>query len=346
MITYRKGDMLAAGTQALVNTVNTVGVMGKGIALQFAERYKENLRAYKAACKGGELVPGKLLVVRDNDLHGERIIVNFPTKKDWKHRSKYEYIETGLVALVEAISQHHIRSIAIPPLGCGNGGLDWAEVKPMIERHLGPLHTEVIVYEPSDQVRALLRGEPVRSSKLTPARSILLSALFQYERTGAWSNLFVANKLAYFLQRLGDRSLRLKFEAAPYGPYTAAVGHMLYHVNGAYLRGLEQKAARPFEHFLLEYERRAELEKSLTAEQRQRLEALQALIDGYHATTDLELLSSVAFILDQQPHADVPAVIEAMNEWSDRKGALAEPEGVSAAMEHLHAYDKAGQLFS
>ena len=345
MITYRTGDMLAADTQALVNTVNTVGVMGKGIALQFAERYKENLRAYKAACKSGELVTGTLLVVRDHDLHGERIIVNFPTKKDWKHKSKYEYIETGLVALVQAIKQHGIRSIAIPPLGCGNGGLDRADVKPMIERHLGALDAEVVVYEPSDHVRDLLREEPARAAKLTPARTILLSALFQYERTGAWSNLFVANKLAYFLQRLGDKSLRLKFEAAPYGPYTGAVGHMLYHVNGAFLRGLEQKAAKPFEHFLLNYERRAELEKSLTVEQRQRLEALEALIDGFHATSDLELLSSVAFILEQQPHADVQEVIGAMNKWSDRKGALAETGRVAEAIEHLHAYAGAGQLF-
>ncbi|MCI1751763.1 MAG: macro domain-containing protein [Flavobacteriales bacterium] len=345
MITYRTGDMLAAGTQALVNTVNTVGVMGKGIALQFAERYKENLRVYKAACKSGELMTGTVLVVRDHDLHGERIIVNFPTKMDWKHKSKFEYIETGLVALVQAIKEHGIHSIALPPLGCGNGGLDWEEVKPLIERHLGGLDLEVVVYEPSAHVRDLLRKEPVQAAKLTPARSILLSALFQYERTGASSNLFVANKLAYFLQRLGDKSLRLKFEAASYGPYTGAVGHMLYHVNGAFLRGLEQKAAKPFEHFLLNYDRRAELEKSLTADQWLRLAALEALINGFHATSDLELLSSVAFILEHQPNADVSEVIGAMNKWSDRKGALAEPEKVAEAIGHLHAYEGAGRLF-
>ena len=243
MITYRIGDMLAADTQALVNTVNTVGVMGKGIALQFAERYKENLRIYKAECKSGALVPGKMLVVRDHDLHGERIIVNFPTKKDYKHKSKYEYIETGLTALVEAIKEYNIQSIAVPPLGCGNGGLDWAEVKPMIERHLGGLAVEVVVYEPSPHVRESLREAPTRDAKLTPARTLLLEALFRYERTGGFSNLFVANKLAYFLQRMGDTSLRLKFEAARYGPYTDTVGHMLYNVNGAFLTGLEQKAA-------------------------------------------------------------------------------------------------------
>ncbi len=345
MITCRTGDMLAAGTQALVNTVNTVGVMGKGIALQFAERYKENLRVYQAACKNGTLVPGTMLVVRDHDLQGERIIVNFPTKKDYKHKSKYEYIETGLVALVAAINEHNIRSIAVPPLGCGNGGLDWAEVKPMIVRHLGGLDAEVVLYEPSAHVRATLRETPVRDARLTPARTVLLSAMFQYERTGGFSNLFVANKLAYFLQRMGDTSLRLKFEAARYGPYTDTVGHLLYNVNGAFLTGLEQKAAKPFDGIHLNYKRKADIDKDLKPEQRMRLERLQGLIEGFHATSDLELLSSVAFILEQQPGADVEGVVEAMGQWSKRKEDLAEPGKVAEAMKHLLEHERAGSLF-
>lgn len=345
MITYRTGDLLAAGTQALVNTVNTVGVMGKGIALQFAERYAENLRVYKAACKSGALVPGTMLVVRDRDMQGERVIVNFPTKKDYKHKSKYEYIETGLVALVAAIQEHGIRSIAVPPLGCGNGGLDWAVVKPMIERHLGALDTDVVVYEPSALVRAALREEPTRDARLTPARTVLLSALFQYERSGGFSNLFVANKLAYFLQRMGDTTLRLRFEAARYGPYTDTVGHMLYNVNGAFLTGLEQKAARPFDDIRLNYQRKADIDKDLKPEQRMRLDRLRDLIEGYHATADLELLSSVSFILEEQPGASVEQVVEAMAEWSKRKEDLAEPTKVAAAMQHLQAHERAGGLF-
>jgi O-acetyl-ADP-ribose deacetylase (regulator of RNase III) len=345
MITYRKGDLLAAGTQALVNTVNTVGVMGKGIALQFAERYKENLRIYQAACKSGDLVPGTVLVVRDQDIHGERLIVNFPTKKDYKHKSRYEYIETGLGALVSAIAEHNIRSVALPPLGCGNGGLDWDVVKPMIERHLGRLDLEVVVYEPSAHVRELLREAPTREAKLTPARTLLLEALFQYERTGGLSNLFVANKLAYFLQRLGDTSLKLTFEAARYGPYTDTIGHMLYNVNGAFLTGLEQKAAKPFDEIQLNYARKADLDKDLKPEQRTRLDRLQELIDGFHATSDLELLSSVDFILKQEPGADVQQVVDAMGQWSDRKGALAEPQKVAEAIEHLRTYERAGSLF-
>lgn len=345
MITYRTGDMLASGTQALVNTVNTVGVMGKGIALQFAERYKENLRVYQAACKSGTLVPGTMLVVRDHDLQGERIIVNFPTKKDYKHKSKYEYIESGLAALVASIKEHDIRSIAVPPLGCGNGGLDWDVVKPMIERYLGALQAEVVVYQPSAHVRETLREEPTRDAKLTPARTVLLSALFQYERTGGFSNLFVANKLAYFLQRMGDTALRLKFEAARYGPYTDAVGHMLYNLNGAFLTGLEQKSARPFDDIQLNYQRKADIDKDLKPEQRMRLDRLKALIEGFHATADLELLSSVAFILEMQPGASAEQVVEAMAQWSKRKEDLAEPAKVVAAMQHLKEHESSGALF-
>jgi O-acetyl-ADP-ribose deacetylase (regulator of RNase III) len=345
MIEYTTGNLLEADTEALVNTVNTVGVMGKGIALQFAKRYKENLRVYQAACKSGTLVPGTMLVVRDHDLHGERIILNFPTKKDFKHKSKYEYIETGLAALVQVIQEHGIRSIAIPPLGCGNGGLDWEVVKPMIERHLSTVDTEVVVYEPSARVRSILREAPIRDARLTPARTVLLSALFQYERTGGFSNLFVANKLAYFLQRMGDTSLRLNFEAARYGPYTDAVGHMLYNVNGAFLSGLEQKAARPFDDIQLNYQRKPDIDKDLKPEQRMRLERLQALIEGFHATADLELLSSVAFILERKPGASAQEVVEAMANWSKRKEDLADPAKVAAAMQHLQDHETAGALF-
>lgn len=328
-----------------MNTVNTVGVMGKGIALQFAERYKENLRVYQAACKSRALVPGTMLVVRDHDMQGERIIVNFPTKKDYKHKSKYEYIETGLVALAAAIKEHGIRSIAVPPLGCGNGGLDWDVVKPMIQLHLNALDTDVVVYEPSVHVRDTLREVPTRDAKLTPARTLLLSALYQYERNGGFSNLFVANKLAYFLQRMGDTSLRLKFEAARYGLYTDAIGHMLYNLNGAFLTGLEQKAARPFDDIQLNYARKADIDKDLKPEQHMRLDRLRALIDGFHATADLELLSSVSFILEKKPSATAEQVVEAMAQWSKRKEDLAEPAKVAMAMQHLQEHERSGALF-
>lgn len=345
MIRYTTGNLLEADTQALVNTVNTVGVMGKGIALQFAERYKSNLRTYKEACKSGELQVGRLLVTTDADIHGERIIINFPTKKDWKHRSSYAYIEAGLVELVHVMVARGIQSIAVPPLGCGNGGLDWAKVKPMIEAHLGALDAEVVVYEPSAAIKQVLQKENTREAKLTPGRAMLLHALFNFERLGEPASLFVANKLAFFLKLLGEPQLkRLEFKPANYGPYSVQVQHALYDLNGVYLKGLEQHDAKPFEELNLNYDRLNEVQRfiadTLTADQHARLDRLTELVAGFRSTYALELLSSVAFILQDEPSLDIAGIQERMKSWSKRKGSLAAEENVRIAYEHLAAYSK------
>ena len=149
MITYLTGNLLEAQTDALVNTVNTVGVMGKGIALQFKEQFPLNNQKYIKACKDGSLTIGILLIVKETSMTGEKIIVNFPTKKDWKHRSAYSYIESGLQALKTELEKGEIKSISIPPLGCGNGGLDWLKVRPMMEQYLKDLSVEIYIYEPN-----------------------------------------------------------------------------------------------------------------------------------------------------------------------------------------------------
>src|SRR3954470_1840626 len=133
MITFTQGNLLDAQVEAVVNTVNTVGVMGKGIALMFREAYPENYKAYEAACKRGEVVVGKMFVTENHDLTGPRYIINFPTKKHWIHPSRLEYVVQGLEDLVRVVRERRIRSIALPPLGCGNGGLDWGQVRKAIE---------------------------------------------------------------------------------------------------------------------------------------------------------------------------------------------------------------------
>lgn len=158
MIIWTKGDILSSGAEALVNTVNTVGVMGKGIALQFREYFPHNYKAYLVACKNKELEPGKLLAVWDENLQtGKKLIINFPTKVHWRSPSRYEYIETGLDALKDLLSNKEIKSVAIPPLGCGNGGLDWAKVRPLIENKLEDLDLEVMVYGPHEAIKELLQ---------------------------------------------------------------------------------------------------------------------------------------------------------------------------------------------
>jgi len=147
-INFLKGDLLKSDAQALVNAVNTVGVMGKGIALQFKNRYPTNYMVYREACKKGELSIGKILVVKEGDLINQKFIVNFPTKQHWRSPSEISYIQYGLVALKKAIQEYDIQSIAIPPLGCGLGGLDWDVVKPMIVEAFQDLDINITIYEP------------------------------------------------------------------------------------------------------------------------------------------------------------------------------------------------------
>ena len=149
MITYVKGNLLESPAVALVNTVNTVGVMGKGFALQFKKAFPQNFEVYREACKNKELAIGKILAVKDRDLlWGEKLILNFPTKTDWRLPSEYEYIERGLVALRTYVISHQVKSLAIPALGCGNGGLNWLKVKPMIADAMDDIGIRVWVYEP------------------------------------------------------------------------------------------------------------------------------------------------------------------------------------------------------
>lgn len=150
MIHYTTGNLLEADVEALVNTVNTVGVMGKGIALMFKEAFPANFKEYEAACKSAKVKVGCMFVTQPKDLMGPRWIINFPTKEHWRRKSRLEWIDEGLVDLERVILEKGIRSIAVPPLGTGNGGLDWSVVKPRIEKALSPLEeVEVLVFEPT-----------------------------------------------------------------------------------------------------------------------------------------------------------------------------------------------------
>lgn len=142
MITYLKGDLLNSPAQVLVNTVNTVGVMGKGIALEFKKKYPDVFKIYQKACEEKRLDIGKLLLWRSKT----KSILMFPTKKHWRNPSKLEYIEAGLVQFAKSWDAMHIDSVAFPKLGCGNGGLKWEDVKPLMEKHLKPLPIKVYVY--------------------------------------------------------------------------------------------------------------------------------------------------------------------------------------------------------
>jgi O-acetyl-ADP-ribose deacetylase (regulator of RNase III) len=346
MVTVKKGDLLESGAEALVNTVNTVGVMGKGIALQFKEAFLNNNKVYVDACKKNELVPGKLIAVWDENLHlGKKLIINFPTKTHWRQPSKYEYIEQGLVALRKLLQDENIKSVAVPPLGCGNGGLDWERVRPMIINALDGLETEVILFEPNDAIKAILQKQEVRKEVgLTPARAALLYVLFAFESMGEYSSLFAANKLAYFLQRKGQK-LNLDFKPYHYGPYAIGVEKVLYHLNGVYLKGMEQGQAKPFEPLKLNYEKWYEVNdyvnKKLDAEDSQRVKKLVHFLSGFTSELSLEILSTVDFIISENPDYTFEEVMKAVASWNIRKKELFKKEYVLISYNYLNEHKAA-----
>lgn len=325
--------------------------MGKGIALQFKEAFPNNNNAYIEACKGKELEPGKLLAVWDENLQlGKKLIINFPTKVHWRHPSKYEYIEKGLVALHELLQNGKVRSVAIPPLGCGNGGLDWTIVKPMIESALADLELDIVVYEPNAAIKTLLqKQETVKVAHLTPARAALLYALFAFESMGESSSLFVANKIAYFLQRKGQK-LNLDFKPYHYGPYAIGVEKVLYSLNGVYLKGLEQRQAKPFEPLELNYEKWEEVNefvhKKLAFDDFQRVKSLIEFLAGYTSELSLEILATVDFILAEKPKATLEEVMQNIASWNMRKRELFKPEYVQASYDYLKNYSSSLSAFN
>lgn len=158
MISYTQGNILDADVEALVNTVNTVGVMGKGIALMFKETYPKNFKTYQKACKEKCLKVGSMFVT-ESGMYNPKWIVNFPTKEHWRGHTKIEWIVDGLKDLHDFICTNDVKSIAIPPLGCGNGGLNWADVKPRIVSALEDLHSvDIVIYEPTPEYQPVLSG--------------------------------------------------------------------------------------------------------------------------------------------------------------------------------------------
>lgn len=344
MIKYIKGNLLQAKTHALVNTVNTVGVMGKGIALQFKEQFPANFKAYSDACKNGKIGIGKLFVFEESTLNGKKIIINFPTKTEWYKKSQYSYIEEGLKDLVRIIEEYKLESIALPPLGCGNGGLDWGKVKALIENYLANLSIEIIVYEPNDAVKEVLQKEGQKKEiNLTPARAMLLYALAKYEERGENPSVFAANKLAYFLQESGE-PLKLQFVAYTFGPYAQAVEKVLYALNGKYLTGLEQMNAKPFEPLNLEYSKFNEVEdfvkQKLTTAQKERLKSVLSIIEGFESTLSLEILSSIHFLLKQDKTLTQTDLLEKIHSWNDRKRDIIKEKYINLAFDHLQNYAK------
>ena len=222
MIELAKGNLLEAQVEALINTVNTEGVMGKGIALQFKQAFPDMYKAYEKACSSGDVKLGRMHVFDLGGLvGGPRWIINFPTKGHWRSRSKLADIDAGLADLVEQIRRLNIHSIALPPLGCGHGGLNWNDVYPRIQAALSALpDVKVALYPPTGAPVA--QDMPIRTEKpaMTEGRAALLGLMDRYLQglLDPFVSLLEIHKLMYFMQEAGQ-NLKLKFEPHRFGPY-------------------------------------------------------------------------------------------------------------------------------
>ncbi|MGJ5815639.1 type II toxin-antitoxin system antitoxin DNA ADP-ribosyl glycohydrolase DarG [Paludibaculum fermentans] len=323
MIELTHGDILRANAEALVNTVNCVGVMGRGIALQFRKAYPDNFKVYEAACQKGEVQPGKMLVFETQLLTGPRYIINFPTKRHWKGQSRMEDIDSGLNALVREIQDRGIRSIAVPPLGCGLGGLDWRKVRPKITSALEALpEVEVLLFEPGGAPAAEAMVTAKQAPEMTPGRAVLIELMSRYLAAvmDPFVTLLEIHKLMYFLQEAGE-NLRLRYEKGTYGPYATNLRHVLNLVEGHFLSGYgdaEDDPQRPIE-LLPGASKAAAGYVEGHPETRARFERVVKLIHGFETPYGLELLATVHWVCQQEGARSEDEAVEGVHGWNERK---------------------------
>lgn len=342
----KKGNIIDTNSEALVNTVNTEGVMGAGIALQFKKAFPENFKLYEKAAKQDKIKIGKIFVTETGSVTNPKYIINFPTKKHWRYPSRLDWITEGLKDLRNFIIQKKIRSISMPPLGCGNGKLNWKDVKPLIIETLNGIENlEVLLFEPSEFAYSKTSSKTqTKKPGLTNVRAMIIALLNRYRILGYELTLLEVQKLVYFLERFGE-PLKLRFEKGTYGPYSEVLNHLLNDLDGHYLAGMKQKTAKPLDKILIN---QAELqnvnkyiEQRCTSEQKNRLESVYNLIEGFESPLGMELLATVDYVLKFEAGDDLFADMELENrihKWSPRKKKLITKEYINIALMRLREF--------
>ena len=341
MISFKQGNLLDAKVDAVVNTVNTVGIMGKGIALMFKERFPANFDSYARACKNNQVRIGEMFVTESEDLFGPRWIINFPTKTDWRVKTQLGWIRDGMRDLVRTIQENDIRSIAVPPLGCGNGGLDWTDVKPVIVNALAEIENlDAIIYEPTKKYQNVAKRRGVE--KLTPARALVAEIVRQYSVPDIDCSILEVQKLGWFLQRGVNRlgivdPLRFEFSANRYGPYSHKLTKLLDSLDGSYLCCDKRLAdADPSDLIWFNPSKKDLVHTYLhSGEGKRYLPVLgwsSSIIDGFQSPLGMELLATVDWLMqEQQVVPDTAAVIAGLRGW---------PGGQTAGQRKLRIFDE------
>ena len=323
MIEPMQGDILQAKADALVNSVNCVGVMGRGIALQFRKAFPENFKVYEAACKREEVSPGKMLVFETGLLTGPRYVINFPTKRHWKGWSRIEDIDAGLRGLVKEIRDRGIRSVAVPPLGCGLGGLDWNVVRPRIIRAFLELpDVRVLLFEPAGAPTAEKMIRERRAPRMTPGRAVLIELMVRYLAAvlDPFVSLLEIHKLMYFMQETGE-PLKLNYEKGTYGPYAKNLRHVLSLIEGHLIVGYGDAQDNP-ERAIELLPGAAGMARGFIAslpDTRARFDRVARLIHGFETPYGMELLATVHWVLTHEGARSADDTIAATYSWNERK---------------------------
>lgn len=349
MIEYKQGDILRENAEAIINTVNCVGVMGRGIALQFKKAFPQNFLAYAAACKKKEVQPGKMFVFETGQLANPRYIINFPTKRHWRGASRMDDIDAGLRALVETIQRYDIQSIAIPPLGSGLGGLDWTDVKPRIEAVLQPLtDLRVMIYGPQSAPAAEKMVHNREVPKMTAGRAALVELMRRYlgGLLDPYVTLLEVHKLMYFMQAAGE-PLKLKYQKAAYGPYAENLRHVLNAIEGHLVSGYADGGDAPDK--TLQLVPGAVEDAAAFLQQhpdtRDRFDKVSALVEGFESPFGLELLSTVHWIMKNETVNSINDVVNHTYAWNERKRQFT-PRQIELAMHVLVSKGWVAQLQS
>ena len=337
MLELTTGNLLDAKVEALVNTVNTFGIMGKGIALQFRLAFPRNFELYQSACKRGDVVPGKMFTVPTDRLDNPKFIINFPTKRHWKGKSRIEDIDAGLLDLVRVIREENIKSVAIPPLGCGNGGLDWKDVRPRILRAVSELpHVQVSLYEPAGAPHVENMAVATKRPAMNPNRAALIAMMLDYGEAGYRLTLLEIQKLAYFLQ-LAGQPLKLQFMKQQYGPYAENLNHVLQRLEGHYIRGYGDRSRDASVRILPEASEEVGAFLADDEATASRIARVRELIEGFETPYGMELLATVHWAASETNTAagDQDHVVAAVHNWNERKARTFSPSHIRTAHQQL-----------
>jgi O-acetyl-ADP-ribose deacetylase (regulator of RNase III) len=341
-IELKSGDLLKEKTDAIVNTVNCVGVMGKGIALQFRQKWPKNFKDYEAASRREEIKPGTMFIHDLGEWSRPRFIINFPTKVHWRGNSKLEYIGDGLRDLVKQVKRLGIKSISLPPLGCGNGGLHWDDVKELIFKAFESLpEIQVNLFEPKGAPPAREMAIKTKKPNLTAARAAIIKIFARYREMEYGMTRIEAQKLAYFLEQAGQ-PLNLGFVKDTYGPYSDKLRHVLKALDGHYIVGVGDFSGESDIAVLVGAEAEADEFVKASGDRKlaYQIERVQNLIKGFETPYGMELLSSVHWVATHDPNIrNAEDAIVSVHEWNARKKAVMRKEHIRIAWERLKNND-------